>query len=145
MITSFVHIAQKPADNGPHSRFFNKVNPFRKIFTKNSHFQFFPYFPENLRPRPGNLDSPICPHSACKRSSARGRPRKAVFPTGPRICEFFATSSGRLYAPHFSRNSTTRSGNRIWQIYLLKVIGILSRDFLNIYPEVKHLSREGCK
>ena len=43
--------AQKPADNGPHSRFFDKVNPFHNLFTKNSHFQFFPFFPENpLRP-----------------------------------------------------------------------------------------------
>ena len=117
MITSFVHTAQKPADNGPHSRFFNKVNPFHNLFTICSHFQFFPYFPENLRRRPGNLNSPICFHSACKCGSARGRPRKAVFPTGPRICEFFVTSSGRLYAPYFSRNQTTRSVPHIAFLY----------------------------
>ena len=96
---------QKPADNGPHSRFFSKVNPFQHLFTNCLHFQFFPYFPENLRPDREFWTS-ICSHSAYKCSSARGRPRKAVFPTGPRICEFFATSSGRLYAPYFSRNPT---------------------------------------
>ena len=145
MITSFVQYAQKPADNGPHSRFFNKVNPFQHLFTNCLHFQFFPYFPENLRPRPGTLNSHICPHSACKCGSARGRPRKAVFPTGTRICEFFATSSGRLYAPHFSRNRDHPIGKPIWHLYLLKVIGILSHDFLDLYPEVKHLSREGSE
>lgn len=145
MITSFVHIAQKPADNGPHSRFFDKVNPFQHLFTNCLHFQFFPFFPETpLRPDRESW-APICSHSACKCGSARGRPRKAVFPTGTRICEFFATSSGLLYAPHFSRNSTARSGTSIWPFYLLKVIGILSHDFLDLYPEVKHLSREGSE
>ena len=72
---------------------------------------FFQIFPKPAHPT-GKPGQPICSHSAHKCSSARGRPRKAVFPTGPRICEFFATSSGRLYAPHFSRNSNRRSGNR---------------------------------
>ena len=45
-MTSFVHIAQKPADHGPHSRFFQKVNPFQNLFTIYSHFQSFPGFPK---------------------------------------------------------------------------------------------------
>jgi hypothetical protein len=51
-MTSFVHIAQKPADHGSHGRFFKKVKYFRKIFTICSHFQLFPDFPENATALP---------------------------------------------------------------------------------------------
>ena len=44
----FSALPQKPADNGPHSRFFEKVKYFHILFTIYSHFQFFPDFPENL-------------------------------------------------------------------------------------------------
>jgi hypothetical protein len=70
----FVHIAQKPADNGPHSRFFHKVNPFQKIFTKNSHFQFFPLFPETLRSRPGHRRRYICDLPTSPAADGRRRP-----------------------------------------------------------------------
>ena len=144
MITSFVQYAQKPADNGPHSRFFEKVNPFHNLFTIYSHFQFFPYFPENLRLRPGTLNTPyalIALASVGRPADDRERP---CFRPVPAYANFLLLLAVGYMRPIFPE---TRLSDRcpIWQIYLLKVIGILSRDFLDLYPEVKHLSREGCK
>ena len=73
----------------------------------------------------------ICSHSACKCSAARGRPRKAVFPTGPRICEFFATSSGLLYGLIFSRKCPAGRETGKPQPYKLATI------FHMIYPSWK--------
>ena len=74
LIEGFLPLPKKPADNGPHSRFFHKVNPFQKIFTKNSHFQFFPHFPETLRSRPGHLRRYICDLSTSPAADGRRRP-----------------------------------------------------------------------
>lgn len=92
-------IAQKPADNGPHSRFFHKVNPFQKIFTKNSHFQFFPLFPETLRRRSGHLRRYICDFSGVPAADGRRRP---CFRSVPPYANFFlllATFYMALFSP----------------------------------------------
>lgn len=91
-------------DHGRHAPNLRKVNPFRKIFTKNSHFQFLPHFPESqMRPDRINETALYGLHSACKCRTARGRPRKAEFPIGTRICEFFLLKVKPLYGPSFSR------------------------------------------
>lgn len=49
-------LPKKPADHGPHSRFFHKVNPFQNLFTKSSHFQFFPNFPKIFHCAPDRVN-----------------------------------------------------------------------------------------
>ena len=67
-------LPKKPADNGPHSRFFRKVKYFHILFTICSHFQFFPHFPETLRPRPGHRRRYICDLSTSPAVDASRRP-----------------------------------------------------------------------
>lgn len=89
-------IAKKPADNGPHSRFFDKVNPLQHLFTICLHFQFFPHFPETLRRRSGHLRRYICVFSEAPAADGRRRP---CFRSVPPYANFFLLLATSYMAP----------------------------------------------
>lgn len=89
-------IAKKPADNGPHSRFFYKVKYFHFLFTICSHFQFFPHFPETLRRRSGHLRRYICDFSGVPAADGRRRP---CFRSVPPYANFFLLLATFYMAP----------------------------------------------
>ena len=105
---------------------------------------FFQIFPKTCVPDRETWTAPyahIALASVGRPADDRERPCFRPVPAYANFLLLLAVGYMRLIFPE------TRPPDRcpIWQIYLLKVIDILSRDFLNIYPEVKHCSREGDK